>query len=65
MLEEQQVITNRFTLLVELAVKNINADGRYKMILNKGIIVDADASLDISNLVLAEMDRLYDEGALN
>lgn len=65
LLEEQQVITNRFTLLVELAVKNINADGRYKMILNKGVIVDADASLDISNLVLAEMDRLYDEGALN
>lgn len=65
LIEEQQVITNRFTLLVELAVKNINADGRYKMILNKGFIVDADASLDISNLVLAEMDRLYDEGALD
>jgi outer membrane protein len=64
-IEEQQVLDNRFAKLVELAVKSVNADGRYKMILRKEMVVDANENLNISALVLAEMDRLYDNGALN
>lgn len=63
--EQQQVLDNRFAKLVELAVKSVNADGRYKMIISKDVVVDANEQLNISALVLAEMDRLYDEGALN
>jgi Skp family chaperone for outer membrane proteins len=50
--------------LVELAVDNINVDGRYKMIVRKDVVVDANEQLNITALVLAEMDKLYEEGAL-
>lgn len=63
--EENMVFNNRFTLLVDLAVKSINADGRYKMIIDKAAVINADESLDISALVLAEVDKLYNEGALD
>ena len=43
----------------ENAVLMINADGRYKMILNAMTVVDADVSLDISKLVLAKVNELY------
>lgn len=62
--EEQVVLANRFTKLVKLAVDNINSDNRYKMVVTNDMIIDADESLNISAPVLAEMDRLYDEGAL-
>lgn len=63
--EEQMVLDTRFAKLVQLAVENVNADGRYKMIVRKDVVVDANEQLNITNLVLAEMDKLYDEGALN
>ena len=63
-LEEQQVLSTRFTTLLKMAVDNINSDKKYKMVVTNDVIISADESLNISALVLAEMDRLYDEGAL-
>lgn len=63
-LEEQQVLSTRFTTLLKMAVDNINSDKKYKMVVTNDVVISADESLNISALVLAEMDRLYDEGAL-
>lgn len=65
LLEEQQVLAARFAKLVKLAVDNLNIDNKYKMVVTTDVIISADESLNISALVLAEMDKLYDEGALN
>ena len=45
-------------------IDEINADGRYKMIINAVSVVDADPALNISNLVLERVDALYEAGAL-
>lgn len=58
--EESAVLQNRFTDLMQRAIKNINADGRYKMIVNSMMVVDCVDGLDISSLVLAEVDKLYE-----
>lgn len=65
LLEEQQVLAARFAKLVKLAVDNLNVDNKYKMVVTTDVIISADESLNISALVLAEMDKLYDEGALD
>jgi outer membrane protein len=62
--EEQVVIMNRFQELTRKALEEINADKRYKMILNAASVVDADPSLNISSLVLEKVDALYEAGAL-
>lgn len=64
LVEEQQVLLNRFQTLVKDAIAELNADKRYKMIINAVQVVDADPSLDISPLVLAKVDALYDAGHL-
>lgn len=58
--EESAVLQNRFADLMQRAIKNINADGRYKMIINSMMVVDSADGLDISSLVLAEIDKLYE-----
>lgn len=63
--EEQMVLGTRFTTLLKKAVEMVNSQGQYKMVVTNDMIIDADESLNISALVLAEMDKLYDEGALN
>ena len=63
--EEQMVLMNRFNELTRKALAEINADGRYKMILNAVSVIDADPSLNISSLVLKKVDELYEAGALN
>jgi outer membrane protein len=62
--EEQLVIMNRFQELTRMALEEINADKRYKMILNATSVIDADETLNISNLVLQKVDELYEAGAL-
>lgn len=61
--EESTVLQNRFTDLVQRAIKTINADGRYKMIVNSMMVVDSVEGHDISSLVLAEVDKLYEAEA--
>lgn len=62
--EEQMVIMNRFQELTRKALDEINADKRYKMILNAVSVVEADPTLNISSLVLKKVDELYEAGTL-
>jgi outer membrane protein len=62
--EEQMVIMNRFNTLVRKAIADINADKRYKMIVDGMTVIDADPSLNISSLVLKKVDELYEAGEL-
>ena len=62
--EEQVVLENRFAELLKLAIGEINADGRYKMIVNSMVVVDAAEGLNISSLVLTKIDELYEAGAI-
>lgn len=62
--EEQVVLMNRFKELASKAIDEINADRRYKMIINAVSVVDADPALNISDLVLERVNTLYEAGAL-
>ena len=55
---------NRFQKLTRLALDEINADKRYKMIVNAVSVVDADPTLNISDVVLKKVDELYEANAL-
>jgi outer membrane protein len=55
---------NRFQELARQAINTINADRRYKMIINAVSVVDADPALNISDLVLKHVDELYTAGTL-
>ena len=57
--EENYVFTNRTQDLVLRAIQAINADKKYKMIVNSSALLDADPSLDISDAVLAKVNELY------
>ena len=45
--------------LIHRAVQELNADKKYKLILNATSLVDADSLLDITPLVLAKVNELY------
>jgi outer membrane protein len=62
--EEQMVLMNRFKNLASKAIDEINADRRYKMIINAVSVVDADPALNISDLVLERVNVLYEAGDL-
>lgn len=62
--EEHAVLENRFSELLKQAIAEINADGRYKMIINAMMVVDAAEGLNISSLVLNKIDELYEAGAI-
>lgn len=64
LMEENVVLENRFRELLNKALKDVNADGRYKMIVNSMMVVDAAEGLNISSLVLSKIDELYEKGAL-
>lgn len=60
--EENSVFASRAQKLIMDAVANINntPDGkRYKMIVNASTLIDADSTLDISSVVLEEVNNLY------
>ena len=57
--EENYVFTNRAQDLLHRAVQEINADKRYKLIVNASALIDADTTLDITAAVLAKVDELY------
>lgn len=61
---EHAVLENRFRELLNLAIKEVNADGRYKMIVNSMMVVDSVEGLNISSLVLTKIDELYEAGAI-
>ena len=57
--EENYVFSNRTQDLIMRAIKEVNADKKYKMILNASALVDAVDALDISDVVLAKVNELY------
>ena len=57
--EENYVFTNRAQDLIHRAVQELNADKKYKLIINATSLVDADSLLDITPLVLAKVNELY------
>lgn len=57
--EENFVFTNRAQDLVRRAVSEVNADKRYKLIINASALIDADSTLDITSQVLEAVNRLY------
>ena len=57
--EENFVFTNRGRDLLLRAVKEVNADGRYRMVVNTSALIDADSTLDISDAVLKVVNKLY------
>ena len=58
-LDEENYVTNRAQDLIHRAVQELNADKKYKLILNATSLVDADSLLDITPLVLAKVNELY------
>ena len=40
-------------------MQEINADKRYKLIVNASALIDADTTLDITAAVLAKVNELY------
>ena len=57
--EENYVFQNRTTDLMMRAIKEVNADGKYKMVINATSLLDASEALDISEAVLAKINELY------
>ncbi|MCD8035325.1 MAG: OmpH family outer membrane protein [Alistipes sp.] len=57
--EENYVFTNRAQDLLQRAVQEINADKKYKLIINATALIDADTTLNITPVVLAKVNELY------
>ena len=57
--EENYVFSNRTQDLIMRAIKEVNADGKYKMIVNAASLLDAEESLNISEAVLAKVNEFY------
>ena len=57
--EEYFVLSNRTEELLMRAIKEVNADKKYKMVFNASALVDAVDALDISEAVLAKINELY------
>jgi len=57
--EENFVFTNRAQDLLQRAVREINADKKYKLIVNASALIDADTTLNITPAVLAKVNELY------
>ena len=57
--EESFVFNNRMNDLLMRAIKEINADKKYKLVINATALLDAEEALDISAAVLAKVNELY------
>lgn len=57
--EENFVFTNKAQDLLQRAVSEINADRKYRLIINASALIDADTTLNITPAVLAKVNELY------
>ena len=57
--EENFVFTNRTQDLLRRAVQEVNAGGKYRMIVDAKALLDADTTLNITSAVLAKVNELY------
>ena len=65
MQEENFVIQNRFQEALTSAIKEINADGKYKMIFNSTALLDGSPALDITGEIIVIVNRIYAEEKKN
>ena len=59
MQEELNVLNHRIANYISQAVEELNADGRYKMIIDATMLVHASPELDMTPAVLAKVNELY------
>ena len=57
--EENYVFNNRMNDILMRAIQEVNADKKYKLVINATSLLDADESLDISATVLAKINEIY------
>ena len=57
--EENYVFNNRMNDLLMRAIQEVNADKKYKLVINATSLLDADESLNISATVVAKVNELY------
>lgn len=57
--QENAIFAARAQRLLRQAVNSVNADKRYSMIIDAAYIIDADTTLNISNLILTEINTIY------
>lgn len=57
--EENFVLQNRINMLVAEAIKEINKDGKYKLILNSTALLDGAQALDITQDLLKIVNEKY------
>lgn len=57
--EENIVFQNRMNDLMQKAIQAVNADKKYKMIVNASALLDAAEGMDITNVVLEKFNELY------
>ena len=57
--EENLVFSNRSQDLIMRSIQAVNADKKYKMVVNATALLDAAEALDISDAVLSKMNELY------
>ena len=57
--EESIVFQNRMNDILMRAIQEINADKKFKMIVQASALLDADESLNLSEQVLAKVNELY------
>ena len=57
--EENFVFSNRMNDLLLRSVQAVNADKKYKMVINASALLDAEQALDITDQVLAKFNELY------
>ena len=53
------MFTNRAQDLLRRAVQEVNAGGKYRMIVDAKALLDADTTLNITSAVLAKVNELY------
>lgn len=57
--EENIVFANRTQEMIRKAIESINEGKKYKMIINASALIDADTTLNITNVVLEELNKIY------
>ena len=57
--EEEQVMLNRIHYSITEYLKEFNSDYRYKMILSSSTVLNADPSLDLTQIILEGLNKKY------
>ncbi|MFI3318205.1 MAG: OmpH family outer membrane protein [Rikenellaceae bacterium] len=59
-MDQQSVeLTQRMQQMLQSATREVNSDGRYRLILDSSVLLDADTTLNISGAVLSRLNAIY------